>query len=149
NPAPELGWHNRRKSNLFKYYNEVAGEFASLLGIDPRVSQVKTQLVQGFDVAEESSRRELAAVVESMLAELQQDYKRRNVRDEPYLYIKNNSGTYGLGVTAVASGEDVLQWNYKAKKKMKATKGGGGIQEVIVQEGVSTQVKSGDDTAEP
>jgi glutamate--cysteine ligase len=149
NPSPGLGWHRRKKSNFFKFYNELAGEFAAILGIDPQVFQVRTKLVEDFDVSKEDSRKNLAHVVESMLEELVDDYQKRGISEPPYLYIKNNSGTYGLGVTEVASAEDVLEWNYKEKKKMKATKGGGGVHEVIVQEGISTQVKSGEDTAEP
>ena len=84
-----------------------------------------------------------------MLAQLTREYKEQGIPGQPYLYVKNNAGTYGLGVTEVSSPEDILNWNYKTRKKMKATKGGGGVHEVIVQEGIPTQVRSGEDTAEP
>ncbi len=149
NPSPELGWYQRRKHHFFEHYNQVAGEFGKVLGVDPRTFQVLTRKVESFDVGDEASRQSVAAVVEEMLSQLKQDYKEQGIQSEPYLYVKNNSGTYGLGVTEVSSPDDILNWNYKTKKKMKATKGGGGIQEVIVQEGIPTLVRSGEDTAEP
>ena len=41
-----------------------------------------------------------------------------------------------LGITTVSEPEEVLQWNYKTRKDLKATKGGGGVRELILQEGI-------------
>jgi glutamate--cysteine ligase len=52
-------------------------------------------------------------------------------------------------VIRVSSGKEVLEWNYKAKKKMKAAKGGRDVEEVIIQEGIPSIVQSDGASAEP
>ena len=54
-----------------------------------------------------------------------------------------------MGVVSATSGDDIRNWNYKSKKKMKAAKGGGGFTELIIQEGVPTVLKDEGATAEP
>ncbi len=148
-PPMEMGWYQRQKSIYFECYNQVAKEFATILEVDPWNFQVRTELFQEFDVGDEASRRRLAEKTDFVLEQIRNDYRQRQCSEEPYVFIKNNSGTYGLGVTRVNSGEDVLKWSYDSRKKMKAQKGGGRFDEVIIQEGVPTVVKSGATTAEP
>jgi glutamate--cysteine ligase len=149
NPPRELGWYQRKKDQYFKFYNELAGEFAQLIGVDPWQLQLRTTKFDNFDITSEKSADELAGVVDQMITELRQEYRQRGLEQEPFIFIKNNSGTYGLAVVQVSSGDQVRSWNYKTRKKMKAAKGGRDVQEVIVQEGVSSIVKSEDITAEP
>lgn len=148
-PSMELGWYQRRKSVYFECYNQVAAEFAKILNWDEWYFQVRTELFSEFDVSSEESRTQLAKRVDILIAQIQKDYQLRKINENPYLFVKNNSGTYGLGVIRVSSGEDVLKWSYDSRKKMKAQKGGGRFDEVILQEGVPTIMKSGAATAEP
>lgn len=148
-PPMEMGWYQRQKSIYFECYNRTAEEFANILGEDPWHFQVRTELFQEFDVADEASRKRVAEKTDMVLEQIRQDYRQRQCNEEPYVFIKNNSGTYGLGVTRVNSGDEVLKWSYDSRKKMKAQKGGGRFDEVIIQEGVPTVVKSGATTAEP
>ena len=64
-------------------------------------------------------------------------------------FVKNNSGTYGLGVIRVSSAQEIKDWTYNARKKMKAAKGGKDIEQVIIQEGIPSIVTSGASAAEP
>ena len=148
-PAKELGWYQRKKSNYFENYNAVASEFAQILELDPWLFQVDTQLFASFDVSDDQSRQHLAEVVENTLQRVDKKHKEHKVDDPPFVFVKNNAGTYGLGVIQVKSAKDVLEWTYNSRKKMKAQKGGGQFHEVIVQEGIPTVVKSGNSTAEP
>ncbi len=148
-PPMELGWYQRQKSIYFDCYNSVAKEFADLLKMDPWFFQVRTKLFNEFDVSSEESRARLAKIADEMLQGLKNDYTQRGIHEAPYLFVKNNSGTYGLGVIRIQSGDDILKWSYDSRKKMKAQKGGGRFDEVIVQEGVPTVLKSGAATAEP
>lgn len=148
-PPRELGWYQRKKSNYFKHYNALVEEFSGLCGIDPFLLNVKTEIFENFDMGDESAMKTLAQQVDKMVAALQVEYKKRDIAEEPTIFIKNNAGTYGLGVTQVKTGADVMEWNYKARKKMKAAKGGRDIQDVIVQEGISSRVQSDGATAEP
>ena len=148
-PRRELGWYQRKKHNYFIHYNKMVDEFSEIIDEDPWLFQVQTQRFEGFEVASDESRQKLSIEVDSMIAEIASKYKEHGVSEAPYVFVKNNSGTYGLGVVTASSGQDVDSWNYKSKKKMKATKGGGGITEVIIQEGIPSVLSDEGATAEP
>lgn len=149
NPPRELGWYQRKKSRYFEHYNELASSFANVLQVDPWQFTVTTDLLSDFDVAEEKSRFQLAEKVQGVLDRTQKKYDEYGIKEKPFAFVKNNSGTYGLGVIQVNSAEEAAQLNYKSKKKMKAAKGGREVDEVIIQEGVPSIVKSENSTAEP
>lgn len=149
NPPRELGWHQRKKSDHFKYFNQLAMEFANILGIDPWIFTVETELIPDFDVNDMDSRDAVAEKVDAMIARIQANYDKRGIKDKPTVFIKNNSGTYGLGVMRALSGDDVRMLNSKGRGKMNAAKGGGDVTEVILQEGVPTAVMAEGVVAEP
>ena len=148
-PARELGWYQRKKSDFFIHYNQYVTEFCEIIDENPFSMQVQTELFTDFDVSEESSRQELAKRVDAFLGDLKSNYQAHSIKEEPFVVIKNNAGTYGLAVTKVRSGEEVLGWNYKSKKKMKAAKGGRSVSDVILQEGLPTVLTTDSATAEP
>lgn len=149
NPPRELGWYQRKKSVYFKHYNDLCREFAELIELEPWMFTVETELFENFDIASEESRAALAERVDLLIARLREQYRQRGIQDEPYVFVKNNAGTYGLGVMRVASGQEVKDLNYKTRKKMKAAKGGREVSEVIIQEGVRSIVRADGVTAEP
>jgi glutamate--cysteine ligase len=150
NPPYELGWYQRKKYTFFQQYNELAGGFAKVIGVDARLLQVATDVFSGFDANDEDSRKALASKVDSFLASLRQQYKAQGITSEPFCFLKNNSGTYGLAVMQAHSGAEILDWNNKIRKKMKAAKGGRDVTELIIQEGIPTKYREPDGgSAEP
>jgi len=149
NPPHELGWYRRRKFSFFQQYNKLAGEFAMLLDLDPTLLQVETILAGEVDVDDSDSRDTLAKSVDEFLQNLRTRYKDQNISAKPFCFVKNNSGTYGLAVSQVYSGDEVRDWNNKTRKKMKAAKGGHNVSELIIQEGIETQFREGGGAAEP
>ncbi|MCM2280499.1 MAG: glutamate--cysteine ligase [Bdellovibrionaceae bacterium] len=150
NPPRELGWYRRKKSTYFRHYNELSSQFARLLDVDPFLLTVETELFQGFDIGEDGSRDRLAQRIQLMIDRLKGEYAQRGIQEEPVIFVKNNSGTYGLAVIRVESAEEFLALNAKTRKKMKAAKGGRDVEEVILQEGVPSVTKAdGGVTAEP
>jgi len=149
NPPRELGWYQRKKSRYFENFNKLATEFSNLCGIDPFLLNVQTEVFEHFDIADDRSRQTLADRVDAMIENLREEYKKRNITQEPFVFVKNNAGTYGLAVIRVSSGAEVKEWNYKSRKKMKAAKGGRDVEEVIIQEGIPTRVQAEGATAEP
>lgn len=149
NPPRELGWYQRKKSTYFKHYNQLCTDFARLIDVDPWIFTVETELFEKFDMADDLSRKNLADRVDAMIARLKSEYAKQGLKEEPFVFVKNNAGTYGLGVMRVTSGADILALNYKTRKKMKAAKGGREVQEVIIQEGVRSIVRFNEVTAEP
>jgi glutamate--cysteine ligase len=149
NPPRGLGWFQRKKSTHFEYYNQLAAEFADIIKVDPWTLQVETRIMSDFNPNLEASKKDLATQVDEMIARISANYQKRNLDVKPTVFIKNNAGTYGLAVTKVESGAEVLAWNNRTRTKMKAAKGGRDVEEIIIQEGVPTTVKSEDSVAEP
>ncbi|GIL18826.1 MAG: glutamate--cysteine ligase [Oligoflexia bacterium] len=149
NPPRELGWYQRKKSTYFKHYNQLVEEFSQLVGIDPFILNVRTELFSDFELSDEEAQDKLAQAVDQMIANLQTEYSKRGIDQKPFVFVKNNAGTYGLAVVRVGSGAEIKEWNYKSRKKMKAAKGGREVSEVIIQEGIPSRVQSDGASAEP
>ena len=148
-PPIKMGWYQRRKDRFFVCYNNLASEFAQLIGIEPERFSVETRIFNEFDLGEDSTKDKLSSAVSDLFDHLKEKYKSLDIPYEPTVFIKNNSGTYGLGVMSVSSPEEVANLNYKTRKKMKAAKGGGGFDEVILQEGIPSSLSADNSTAEP
>ncbi len=145
NPSPLMGWKYRRKDQFFKEYNLLAAQFADLIEVDPWHLTIKTELFEPFDLEDPSTLKNLKDRLVLFLKDL-----RSHTKDhEPFAFLKNNSGTYGLGITWVQSPEEVDHWNYKTRKKMKASKGGRGVSKLILQEGIATALSSAQACSEP
>ncbi|MBK7960619.1 MAG: glutamate--cysteine ligase [Bdellovibrionales bacterium] len=149
NPPREMGWYQRKKSRYFENYNSLVNEFAEVADIDPFLMRVETEEFLDFDINNEESREALAQKVDTFLTDLKISYQKRGLDQVPFAFVKNNSGTYGLAVTRVSSGQEIREWNYKSRKKMKAAKGGRDVEEVIIQEGVPSVIQADGATAEP
>jgi glutamate--cysteine ligase len=149
NPPRELGWYQRKKSRYFYHYNNMVKEFSDIVGLDPFTLNVKTEIFENFEVENETSMDHLADRIDEMLEQLKGEYQNRQIKEEPFVFVKNNAGTYGLAVMRVGKGEEIKELSYKARKKMKAAKGGREVEEVIIQEGISSRVQTDGMTAEP
>lgn len=149
NPPRELGWYQRKKSRYFKFYNQLVQEFSQVAQVDPFLLSVETESYDKFDINSEESRNDLADRVDSLIEKLRSSYRERKIEQEPFVFVKNNSGTYGLAVIKVNSGAEVKEWSYKSRKKMKAAKGGRDVEEVIIQEGIPSIVSAEGASAEP
>jgi glutamate--cysteine ligase len=149
-PPVEIGWHTRKKSIHFEFYNKLAKEVAQILEIDPWVISIDTIDDYGVDFDSREDREKIAKVADSMINRLKIQYKERGVEEEPYLFIKSNSGTYGMAVVNVSSGDDVRALNSDKRKRMRVSKGGSPVRDVVLQEGIPTSLKyESDISAEP
>lgn len=147
-PPLKMGWYKRRKHSFFEIYNELVEDFATTIGMDPFCLKVDTYNYEDFNIEDKESLKKLSEEVAGFKDVLGKQYAERGIKEEPYFFVKNSFGTYGLGVVEVKSPEDILTWNYKARKKMKATKGGGRFNSVIIQEGIPTTLKVNESPAE-
>ncbi|MDE2148982.1 MAG: glutamate--cysteine ligase [Gammaproteobacteria bacterium] len=137
-PPLALGWSNRSKTQHFTHYRDVAREFGALLEIDPwwvdplfrNCGQINFKTGDGEEC--------LASNVDLLLQDIRAKYGEYGVKEEPFVIVKADAGTYGMGVLTVRNGEDVRKLNRSARKKMTATKEGREITGVIIQEGVYT-----------
>lgn len=149
NPPRQLGWYRRRKSTFFSLYNNLIQEFSNLVEIDPWILQVDTEVFVDFDVNSDQSRDRLSKQAETVLHRMRNDYQQRGIKQDPFVFVKNNSGTYGLAVMQVESADEIRSWNYHIRKKMRAAKGGRSVTEVIIQEGIPSAKLVDEQVAEP
>ena len=150
NPPYQLGWYKRKKDRHFHFYNQLATELAKELDVDPWFFNIKTNLFQNFEMNSDENREGLAEAVQGMVDSLKSEFLERQIESEPLIFVKSNSGTYGMGVTQVSSGEEIIHWNNRSRKKMKQGKGGNPILELILQEGIPSDIKDDDGmVAEP
>jgi glutamate--cysteine ligase len=148
-PSPQLGWHIRRKSTHFSAYNQVLADFAEQFPIDPFLLSTLFERCDDVSFKEEIGIDRIAAAVDRIITALKIKYQQHNISDEPYVFIKADNGTYGMGIMTVNSPEELFELNKKLRNKMEVIKGGVTNNSVIIQEGIRTIDTVLDKAAEP
>lgn len=148
-PSPSLGWHSRTKSEHLRHYTALATDFAHILEVDPWLLTTRFASVDGLDFDSGLGMEKLAASVDMVIAQISRDYKERGIVSEPHVFVKHNSGTYGRSIMTAKSGAELLALNRREKNKMNVSKGGVQVSSVIVMEGIPTNLREDDETAEP
>lgn len=148
-PPLHAGWSTRRKSQHFSAYNRVAKDFAALLEIDEWLVNPYFDSASGIDFHARVGEEELASKVETLLAKIKSKYQEYGVEQEPFVIVKADAGTYGMGIMTVKSPDDVRDLNRKQRNKMAVVKEGLQVSDVIIQEGVYTFESINDAVAEP
>lgn len=148
-PPLHAGWSTRKKSQHFSAYNRVANEFSTLLDIDEWLINPYFETCGEIDFQVRTGEACLAAKVAELLEKIKAKYAQYGVTQEPFVIVKANAGTYGMGIMTVKSPDDVRDLNRKARNKMAVVKEGLAVTEVIIQEGVYTFESVNGGIAEP
>jgi glutamate--cysteine ligase len=148
-PPLAAGWATRRKSEHFARYDAVASEFAQLIDIDPWLINPFFAKCGQVDFATDSGLDCLAERVEMLLPRITAKYQEYGLRERPFVIVKADAGTYGMGIMTVKSIEDLKGLNRKTRNKMAVIKEGQPVSEVIIQEGVYSFESVDDAVAEP
>ncbi|WP_454762693.1 glutamate--cysteine ligase [Cupriavidus campinensis] len=148
-PPLHAGWSTRRKSSHFAAYDEVAKKFAKLIDIDPWMVNPYFARATGVDFHERVGEEELADAVEAVLKKIARKYREYGIKETPYVVVKADAGTYGMGIMTVRDPSEVKGLNRKERNKMSVVKEGLEVSDVIIQEGVHTFEKVNDAVAEP
>ena len=148
-PPLHAGWATRRKSLHFAAYDEIAEEFAQLVGIDPWQINPYFGVCNSVNFHDRQGEDCLAAKVDAVLAKIREKYREYGIEDTPYVVVKADAGTYGMGVMTVKDASEVVGLNRRQRNKMSVIKEGMSVTSVIIQEGVHTRERVGDGVAEP
>lgn len=148
-PPLHGGWHVRRKSNHFQSYEEVSKRFGKLLGIDPWLINPMFSKCGEVNFAEGTGMECLTTNVDALLTKIKRKYKEYGINEKPFVVVKADNGTYGMGIMTVRDVKDLESLNRKTKNKMSVIKDGQEVSEVIIQEGVQTNERVHDGVAEP
>ncbi|MCK0505998.1 glutamate--cysteine ligase [Aromatoleum anaerobium] len=148
-PPLHAGWHVRRKSIHAAVYDRVARDFAAVIGIDPWRINPEFGVCSQIDFHERTGEERLADEVDALLARIREKYREYEVTETPFVVVKADAGTYGMGVMTVRDASEVRGLNRRQRNKMSVVKEGLEVHEVIIQEGVHTFETVDDAVAEP
>ena len=137
-PPLHAGWHARRKSVHAAAYDRVAREFAGVIGIDPWRINPEFRVCGQVNFQERTGEERLAAQVDELLTRIRDKYREYGVTETPFVVVKADAGTYGMGVMTVKDASEVVGLNRRQRNKMAVVKEGMQVSEVIIQEGVHT-----------
>lgn len=137
-PSIQAGWHSRLKSEHFRHTNELMQEFARLVGLDPWLFTCLFTQIDHIDVNKDSDRQKLYEETKELFSRIQEKYNQHKIEDKPFVFIKANSGTYGLGVVPIESPEQVLELNRRKRNDLSRGKSSQETSNFIIQEGVPT-----------
>jgi glutamate--cysteine ligase len=146
-PNINLSWIHRTKTSHFGHYTEQAQKFAHAISIDPwlitplfrNCGEVNFRTGQGQECLQKNAT--------SLLQEIRNKYAQFGIKEEPFIVVKADSGTYGMGVMSIRDPSELLNLNRKQRTRMSASKDGVEISRVILQEGIYTFERWGNDQA--
>jgi len=148
-PPLYSGWTTRRKSRHFAAYDRVASEFAALIDIDPWTINPYFGVCAEVDFQSNTGEECLAANVDFLLGRIAAKYREYEIGEKPFVIVKADAGTYGMGIMTVRDASEVKGLNRKQRNKMAVVKEGLEVNQVIIQEGVYTFETLREAIAEP
>lgn len=148
-PPLHAGWAVRRKSNHFQSYEEVAKKFAKLLGMDPWLINPMFASCGKVNFQDGTGQECVQSHADALLSKVRRKYKEYGIQEKPFVIVKADAGTYGMGIMTVRDAKDLDELNRKTRNKMSVIKDGQEVSEVIIQEGVPTYERMNDAVAEP
>ncbi|MBP6343755.1 MAG: glutamate--cysteine ligase [Candidatus Omnitrophica bacterium] len=137
-PSAHAGWHSRHKSEHFRYTNALMEEFAKIVNLDPWLFSCLYETVENVDINNDADRKRLAASAEKLFTDIGNKYKEHGIQEKPFVFLKADSGTYGMGVLAVESPSEILELNRKQRNNLHKGKNAQPITRLLLQEGVPT-----------
>ena len=143
-PPKEMGWHRRRKSEHYEQLQIYVDEMADLLGIDPWHLMSEWFVSENKCLDKEACRIRLAEEIDDFLQGLAEKYAAHGIDREPVAFIKNDRGTYGLGIMVITKGEQILSLSNRKMNRLMYAKGGVDVENFLIQEGVPTSLLTED-----
>ncbi len=138
-PSPQVGWFRRQKIHHFQKYRETANRFCEFFKINPDLVQAHFSSVENVDFNTKEGLDSLGSEVDKLLAELPEGSS---------VFVKASQGTYGMGISVVSKGEEIVAMNRKIRNKMDVGKNNLKFTSVLIQEGIETIVKYDEAPAE-
>nr|MBP7354423.1 glutamate--cysteine ligase [Comamonas sp.] len=121
-----------------------------LLGIDPWLINPVFSKCENIDFVEGTGLDQLAVQVDATITKVRRKYKEYGIKEKPFVVVKADNGTYGMGVMTVRDAKELEALKDKrTRNKMGVIKDGQPVHDVLVQEGVLTYERMNNAVAEP
>jgi glutamate--cysteine ligase len=147
-PHKSLIWANRRKSRHFSILKELASELGHEIGQDPWLFSTEFSVEHRANLRDDQSLERIKSKATTLFTSIQKKYTEHGITAEPTLFLKDDAGTYGMGIMTITNIEELNSLNRKTINKMQVGKQHD-IKALIIQEGVPSQVRHLDSVAEP
>lgn len=148
-PPLHGGWPTRRKSHHFKAYEEVSKRFGKLLGMDHWLINPMFNQCGEVDFNTDAGLECLRSNTDALLGKIRRKYKEYGINEKPFVVVKADNGTGGMGILTVRDAREIDNLSAKTKAHMAVTQSGQAVHEVIIQEGVLTNERINSAVAEP
>jgi len=148
-PPLHAGWATRRKSNHFECYDDVIKKFSKVIDIDPWMLNPYFARCENIDFHERKGEESLQDTAATLLKKIAKKYRQHGIKEKPYVVVKADAGTYGMGIMTIRDPAELKDLNRKERNKMSVVKEGLEVNDVIIQEGVPTFEKVNEAVAEP
>ena len=148
-PPLHAGWNVRHKGTHFACYDDVAKRFGKMLGIDPWLINPLFAPCGEVDLTDPHGLDGVRHQVDTVLTRIRRKYKEYGIHEKPFVLVKPDNGTYGMGIVTVHDAAELDDLSCQSRKDLNHLKGGQPVSKVIVQEGVLTQERIHDAAAEP
>ncbi len=148
-PPNYMGWHTRSKCNHFEHVSDLVHELGDLVGIDPWLIGPWGFISRGRCLEDIQCRERLAGEIQEGLEFISSKYEEHGIDSKPSLFVKNDRGTYGLGILRVDSPDEILNLSNRKMNRLAYAKGGVSAEDFLLQEAVPTSLKSFDSVIEP
>jgi len=137
-PSIQAGWHSRHKSYHFKHTADLMAEFCKIIGLDPWYFTCLDTVVDHADINLEADRLRLMDAASDLFKRIGVKYREHGIKEKPFIFIKADAGTYGMGVMAIEDPKEIQDLNRKDRNKLYKGKSAQVIERYLLQEGVST-----------
>ena len=137
-PSVAAGWHARHKSHHFAHTEELMAEFARIIDLDPWLFSCLYSVADHVDINVESDRKNIRDLAVDLFNNIKKKYQEHGINEKPYIVIKPDAGTYGMGVIAVEDPSEILNLNRRNRNNLYKGKSAQIIDRILLQEGVST-----------
>ena len=114
-----------------------------MVGIDPWQINPYFAVCSSVNFHERQGEECLSYSVDAVLGLIRKKYKEYGIEETPYVVVKADAGTYGMGIMTVKDASEITGLNRKQRNKMSVIKEGVNVSQVIIQEGVHTHERVG------
>ncbi len=148
-PPVEMGWQNRKKSNHYMHLEKLVNEVSEILQIDPWILMPLWKVCEEKCLEFENCTEKLAKDIDELIDKIAKKYEQYGIKSEPAVFVKNDRGTYGLGIIHVKKGDEIKNLSKRKIKRLTYGKGGTSAENFLIQEGVPTALKHESSVLEP
>ncbi len=147
-PSLMAGWHARLKSLHFAQADALIREFAGRLDLDPWLFSCLDAVIEDVDIRREEDRGRIADAAGELMGRICEKYAEHRIQAKPYVMLKADAGTYGMGVMPIEDPSEVLQLNRRGRNRLHKGKSSKVITRFLLQEGVPTVCRIDDQVSE-